>query len=254
MTAPDTPVVPAAVLENARTTPDALAVRQKARGIWKRLDWRQVWDDAETLAAGLLADTSAGSPPRRVAVISTDTADAYVAGIAVQAIGGATVFLSPDTSGDEIAAQLAETGVDYVLAQDQEQCDKAIDARGDFTLTRIVHFDPRGLAEYEDPRLLPISTLRERGRALLAEDPEAVRRIVAAIGLDAIASVVVTAGYGAAPRGVLLSHRHLADAARRLESVVPIPSGANHFVSMPLSRPMSQYLAFGVAPRPAFRS
>jgi long-chain acyl-CoA synthetase len=233
--------LPALVLERAEREGDALAVRQKARGIWRRFTWAQIWNDAEILAAGLLAEH--GNPPPRVAVISSDTVDALVAGIAVQSLGGAVVYLSPDATAAEVGAALAEAAVTCVVAQDQEQCDKVIDARGGFELDRVFYLDPRGLAEYADPRLRPITAVREVGFSALARDAQVVRTLMSKVDPTTVASVVLTAGGRAVP----LSHADLLDAGRRLASVSELKAGANYFVTTQLTRPMSQYLAFGVA-------
>ena len=237
--------LPASVLWRAAEDPTRLAVRQKARGIWRRYTWGELGTQAERLAAGLLA--SGDAAPRRLAVISADTVDALVAGTAIQAIGGAAVYIQPDLSAEELAARLTRADVTHVLAQDQEQCDKIIDS-GVTRVSRVIYAEPRGLSDYEDGRLVSLTEVEKEGQALLAKDSEAVRRRLVTVGPDEVASIVFTAGLVQPARLVGLSHRHLMDAAARLTLAFPLHAGASYFLSTPLANAMSQYVAMAVAP------
>jgi long-chain acyl-CoA synthetase len=180
-------------------------------------------------------------------VISADTVDALAAGTAIQAIGGAAVYLRPDTSAEELAAKLTQADVTHVLAQDQEQCDKIIDS-GVTGVSRVIYAEPRGLSDYLDARLVSLTEVEKEGQALLAKDDQVVRRRLAAVGPDEVASIVFTAGLVQPARPVGLSHRHLMDAAGRLTLAFPIRAGASYFLSTPLTSAMSQYVAMAVAP------
>ncbi len=70
-------------------------------------------------------------------------------------LGAAPVPVYADSVADEIALVLESAGVNFIVAQDQEQVDKVLSIADRLPrLTHLLYDEERGLADYEDPRLV----------------------------------------------------------------------------------------------------
>ena len=117
----------------------------------------------------------------RIAIAGANRPRLYWSIAAAQMLGAIPVPVYADSVAEEIAAVLENAGASLLVAQDQEQVDKALvdprpPARADAHPLRR----ERGLADYDDPRL----TLARRGHAARAAPTSPIPSIAAA--LDAL--------------------------------------------------------------------
>ena len=90
----------------------------------------------------------------------------------MQAIGAAQVGLFTDAPPAEMAYVLDHSDVTFVLAKDQEQCDKLLEIRAQIPkVRRVIYWDERGLWNYDEPWLLPFAEVQALGRDLIASEP-----------------------------------------------------------------------------------
>jgi long-chain acyl-CoA synthetase len=204
------------IRDRATQTPHATAMREKAYGIWQEVTWTDYWDAALTTAHGLLA--IGVEPGDRVAVQSENRPEWLYTDVATVAVRATTVGLYPTNPPAELAYLLAHSGAKVVVAEDQEQVDKAlavIDRCPE--LTRIVYLEPRGIRHrYTHPALLSWDELRAMGEAHRAAHPDAVADLMAAATPDDIAALVYTSGTTGPPKGAMLSVSNVDFAIRTL--------------------------------------
>ncbi len=204
---------PRCLLQHAQTRPDSPAVRQKSRGIWQTLTWRQLADEVAALAAGLAARGLQRGDT--VALLGENRPRLIAAMAAVQWLGGVIVPLFADTPADEIAGPLQGAGVAYVFAEDQEQVDKLLQLLPQCpSLRGIFYDDDRGMRHYALDRLQSYDSLLAQGRQALPTQRAAIdAELTRGHGQDA-AALFFTSGTTGPARGVLHSHAALIDRAR----------------------------------------
>ncbi|MBE1490071.1 AMP-dependent synthetase/ligase [Plantactinospora soyae] len=208
--------IAARIRERARTTPDAVAMREKDRGIWQEVTWAGYWDTALTVAHGLLA--LGVQPGDRVAIHAENRREWLYADLATVALRAMTVGLYPTNPPAEVGYLLAHSGARVLVAEDQEQVDKALEVLDQCPeLHRIVYLEPRGIRHrYQHPALLDWAELLRIGAAHRAAEPDAVDGRMAEATSDDIATLIYTSGTTGPPKGVMLSVSNVDFAIRTL--------------------------------------
>src|SRR4051794_24373769 len=180
-----------------------------ADGGWTSWTWSECDVVVTELAAGLLSlGVRAGQP---VAIASSTRLEWVLADLAVSCVGAPVTTVDPATHPDDVGFVLADSGARVVVAEDARQLARVRDHWGRLPdLLAVVVLDEDavgpGSPHVDDSRVLSAAALRRRGRMLLATEPDAVERAVAAVRPDQLASVLYTAGTTGRPQGVRHSH------------------------------------------------
>jgi long-chain acyl-CoA synthetase len=224
----------------ARRAPEQVSMREKEFGIWQEVTWSQYWDTVLDVAHGLL---SLGvGPGDRVAVHSENRREWLYSDIATVAIRGITMGLYPTNPAAEVRYLLADSGSKVLIAEDQEQVDKALEVVDDLPdLDWIVYMEPRGIrGRYDHPKLLFWEDFLTRGREHRQANTGAVERHMAEAELDDVMTLIYTSGTTGPPKGAMLSVRNVEFAIKVLAEgggfADPPPSADDIIVSyLPLS-------------------
>jgi long-chain acyl-CoA synthetase len=200
---------------NAWVRGERPAYRLKDLGIWRTWTWGEVYAETRALARGLAnLGVKQGD---RVAIAGGNRPRLYWSIAAAQMLGAIPVPVYADSVAEEIAGVLENAGASLIVAQDQEQVDKALSILDRLPALRKILFDePRGLADYDDSRLLSLDEVMRNGRADLAK-PEIVAWLDALIdaGQGCAPSIMLyTSGTTGKSKGVMLSGARCIAAAR----------------------------------------
>ena len=190
--------LPALLLEHARERPDAVALREKHRGRWREFTWSQYALRVARTAHGLRA--LGVEPGDRVAVHAENRPEWLVADLAIQGLGAITVGIYPTSPPAEVEYLLEHSGSVVLIAEDEEQLDKALAVREQLPdLRHIAVIDPRNVRAdvMTFEQLEAEGELRDYEVAVGQIDPEAT------------AVLVYTSGTTGPPKGAMLSHRNL---------------------------------------------
>ena len=183
------------------------AMRHKDRGIWQSWSWAESWANVRALAHSFAALGVAQGD--KVAIVGSNRPALYWAIAAAQTLRAVPVPVYADAVADEMAYVLENADVKIAVTQDQEQVDKILGMAGRLPLlTHIVYDEERGLEDYDKGKLSPVAKLIDEGRAALAKDPEAGRRIdasVAAGRADDPSIILYTSGTTGRSKGVVMS-------------------------------------------------
>jgi long-chain acyl-CoA synthetase len=196
--------VPSRVRRRALDTPDRVALRDKHFGIWQEITWRHYWEQVELAAHGLAA--LGVTPGDRVAIHSENRPEWLYADVAAVAVRAVTVGLYPTNPPAEVAYLLADSGAKVLIAEDQEQVDKALEVKDQLPeLRRIVYVEPRGVRRYPDPALLSWEELLDLGRGHRDAHPGLLDELAAQVADDEVVTLIYTSGTTGPPKGAMLT-------------------------------------------------
>lgn len=221
------PTLAQAVRERSVTGPDAVAMREKNLGLWEEITWADYWEQSVLVGHALLAaGVQVGD---RVAVHSENRPEWLFCDVGITAVRAATVGLYTTNPAPEVLHVLRDSGSSLLIAEDQEQLDKALEVIEDLPeLRTIVYLDPRGIrGRYDDPRLVSWDDFMAAGRAHAQENPGAVESLVDAAQPDDLATLVYTSGTTGPPKGAMLSTGNIAWVVERLRTDALIDPAAN---------------------------
>jgi long-chain acyl-CoA synthetase len=212
---------PQLLLAHAAARPDAPALREKDLGIWQSISWRQLLEEVQAIAAGLVAQGFGRG--QHLALIGENRPRLYAAMIAAQSIGGIPVPLYQDAVANELVYVFRNAEITFALVEDQEQTDKMLEvAQAHPLLRRIVYDDPRGLRNYRQPALMSSESLIAHGAEYLQAHPGFFEAQVARLSPDDAAAMFYTSGTTGHAKGVVHTHRNLitmSAAASRMEGL-----------------------------------
>src|SRR6185503_19424451 len=203
-----TDTLPKLLQRNAEESPTAAGIREKSLGVWQTLTWVGYRDQVRDLTLGL---ASLGfKRGDKLSVVGDNRPQLYIAQLAAQALGGISVPVYQDSIAAELVYVLNHAETSIIVAEDQEQVDKALQLREQLPKLRwIVYGDPRGLWAYDDPMLRSYKSLLEAGRAAARDKPDFYATELAKGRADDLAMIAYTSGTTGSPKGAMLSHRNM---------------------------------------------
>ncbi|MBN9063653.1 MAG: long-chain fatty acid--CoA ligase [Rhizobiales bacterium 65-9] len=212
----DADTFPKLIARNAATRGARPAFRLKDLGIWQESSWADIHMMSRHFALGL--DALGLKRGDKIAVIGANRPKLYLAMMAAQSLGAVPVPVYADSVADEMAYVLEHAEAAMAAVQDQEQVDKVLSVSERLpALTQMFYDEPRGLRDYDHSRLHAIDAVIEKGRAVAARDPAAVKRlddsIAAGKGGD-LAVILYTSGTTGRPKGVMLTYDNLIAGSR----------------------------------------
>ncbi|MEV0306995.1 AMP-dependent synthetase/ligase [Nonomuraea fuscirosea] len=204
------------VRERARRDPGAVAMRHKDLGIWQEVTWGAYWTQVELVAHALLA--LGVEPGDRVAVHAENRPEWLYADLGTVAVRAVTVGLYPTNPPAEVAYLLADSGAKILIAEDQEQVDKALSVLDECPeLRRVVYLEPRGIrGRYDDDVLMSWPELLALGAGHRAAHPGAVARRMEEARPPDVMTLIYTSGTTGPPKGVMLTVANVEFAVRVL--------------------------------------
>jgi len=178
-----------------RDAPDEPAYLEEGLEGWRPVAWDEAAERIDSLVHGLLARGVRKGD--RVAVLSRTRLEWILLDWAVMSIGAVVVGLYPTSSAKECEYVLAHAEAVLAVAEDEEQARKLVSIRGSLpALREIVPFDW-------------LDKLEADGRLAKHLQPEPVEE-------DDLATLIYTSGTTGPPKGCMLTHRNLVNAATRV--------------------------------------
>jgi long-chain acyl-CoA synthetase len=198
--------LPAVLLRRSAESPDRVALRRNEAGRWREWTW-QAYEEAAARAGLGLVELGV-QPGDRVAIHSENRPEWLFADLGAQGIGAVTVGVYPTSPANEVAYLLSHSEAVVLVAEDEEQLDKALTVRSNLPKLRwIVVLDTALVRRHlDDPTIISFEQLEELGRQ---QPVERWRDRVHGLDPAEVAIMVYTSGTTGPPKGALLSHRNL---------------------------------------------
>ena len=213
---------------------DKTAVRQKDLGIWQRFTWEQEYEQVRNFCLGLtVMGLQRGD---RVAILGDNDREYLWGVLAVMAAGGVVVGLFTDVIPAEAEYVVAHSDAVFVLAGDQEQCDKLLQVQANLPLVKkVVYWDDRGMWSYNEPWLSDFETVQRLGRETGADVDESFEALIAAGRAEDPAMFCYTSGTTGLPKGAILSHANFVYAVQAFGEVDTRSPNDNYVSFLPLA-------------------
>jgi long-chain acyl-CoA synthetase len=208
---PDT--LPRLLLRNAEVHASRPAIREKDRGIWQTLTWREYRDNVRDLALGLAA--LGFTRGQTLSVIGDNRPRLYGAQLAAQTLGGIAVPVYQDSIARELAYVWNHASVAVIVAEDQEQVDKVLTLRDQLpSLRHVIYDDGRGVAQYQLDWLRSFDEVQALGCTFGQAHAGYVETEVAKGDAEDVAMICYTSGTTGTPKGAMITHRNAIETAR----------------------------------------
>lgn len=226
--------LPRLLVENARTYGDTkVALREKEYGIWQSVTWRQYLENVKDLALGLL--TLGYEPGDKLAILGDNRPQWVYSELAIQSLGGAAVGIFPDSVIEQVKYIIDHSDASYLVVEDQEQVDKFLEIRDQCPkIRKVIVDDPKGMRYYDDPLLVTLKEVQEKGRKIAEQEPELFDTYVDKITEETVAILAYTSGTTGLPKGAMITHRNMVKMAENQDKVDPAESWYNHVSFLPL--------------------
>ncbi len=205
---------PHILLDNARKFPASkIAMREKEYGIWQSYSWQDCLEQVRDLALGLAA--LGFKKEDKMAIIGDNRPHLYWGLAACQCLGGVPVPLYQDAIHKELHYIVDHSECKFALAEDQEQTDKLMHLKEEIPgIEYIIYNDPRGLRNYKHDWLIAYPDVQEMGRKFGQENPDYFMNAVNGVKPDDMSLIAYTSGTTGNPKGVMITHRMIADCSR----------------------------------------
>lgn len=153
------------------------------------------------IALGLIALGLA--PGDRVAVLSPTRLEWSQVDMGILTAGLVSVPIYPNVTQSMVEYIVTNCGAKAIVVADSAQAAKTTGLATQGVKILVIQLDG------EDPGVMTLATLRERGRALGSGDPELYSRRTQAVQPDDLATIIYTSGTTGMPKGVMLSHHNI---------------------------------------------
>ncbi len=225
------------IVRNATDMRDDVAMREKRYGVWSPMTWRELHQNVQRFALGLLAlGLESGDT---LAIIGDNKPEWVIAEFGCMAAGGLPTGAYPDSLAVEMEYLITYSEARFLVVRDQEQVDKILvvwDKIKD-RVEKVIVWDSRGMSHYygEYPFLvrfeevLKIGAKEETGREdYLLKKAQDTLPTQAAV-------MLTTSGTTALPKLSILSHENLLFACESYGKFVSMEKGGEILSAAPLA-------------------
>lgn len=227
--------LPTLLAERSKSEPNAVALRQKYLGIWNEITWKDYYETVELLAVTLSEEFGFKSG-EKLAIIGENRPQWLYAQMATQVLGGVSVGIYQESLTDQVEFYLNDCKARIVIVEDQEQVDKLLEIEDQIPLVQhIIYYNKQGLRHYKHPKLSFLDELLEKGKELLKAQPNFYEKQASQLDTHNAAVIAYSAATSGRPKGAVLTHFNLINAAKNLTEHEEMRKQDDYFSFLPLS-------------------
>ena len=210
------------------------AMRKKEYGIWREHTWADSYRRVSAFCLGLVSlGLERGD---KVCIIGDNDPEFYWAELAVQSAGGTAIGIFTDSIPKEIEYIVNHCDAVFVVAHDQEQCDKLLEIRDRVPdVKHVIYWEERGLWGYDDPWLMAFDAVETLGHEYEKNHPGQFEELVAQGSGDDLAIFSYTSGTTGLPKGAMVAHRNFIGNIRNTMEVDPFLDNDDYLSFSPMA-------------------
>lgn len=211
-----------------------VAARQKDLGIWQSYTWAQEYEQVRDFSLGLVElGLQRGE---RVAIIGDNDLEYLWGVLGVMAAGGVVVGIFTDVTPKEVQYVVTHSDATFVLAGDQEQCDKLLSIQSELPLVRkVIYWDERGMWGYSEPWLMDFEAVQALGRTAHEAAPDRFEALIGQGRAGDVAMFCYTSGTTGLPKGAMISHGNFIYVAGAFDAIERVRPGDNYLSFIPMA-------------------
>jgi len=227
------------VLEHVEKRPEATAALVKTDGKYNPVTWKEVWEQSQKIAAGLIA--LGIEPNDKVCLISHSSLPWVTHDIGIMAANATTVPIYPSNLAEECTYIVQNSEAKLVFAQDADQTAKFIEQRAEIPdVKKVVQME--GEKRGEDDWVLTydefVALANDDHRAKIGERTKTVSK-------DTILTIIYTSGTTGRPKGVVLTHANMVYEAEAMQKIGVIRQDDTQLLFLPLAHVFAKVLEVG---------
>ncbi|MEZ4512460.1 MAG: long-chain fatty acid--CoA ligase [Chloroflexota bacterium] len=217
--------------ERVRLSGDGVSYYYPENGRYFPVTWNQAYQTINELALGMWAMGLRHGD--RLAIISNSRHEWSAIDQAGLSFGGVVVGIYPTTVAEQVAYILSHSEARIVFLEDNHQLTRLAAVLPTLpALETIVLINPTDAAAGS---WLTLDDLRQRGRDLLATQPDLRQQTRDAVQTNDIAALVYTSGTTGLPKGVVLRHRNLFSVCQSVDEYLGLNNGETGVVFLPMA-------------------
>src|SRR6267143_1519653 len=208
------------------------ALMHKVGGEYQNISYSELAELVHRFAAGLTAlGVGRGD---RIALISENRPEYVIADMGMVRLGAVNVSLYPTLSAKQVRYIFNDAGVQFALVSNQFHLKKVLGIAPEVpTLRKIIVLSER--APTDNPSVISYATVLEMGADHLRKDATPVELGKEAISPDDLLTLIYTSGTTGDPKGVMLTHRNLAENIKASAVCIPLTHEDRVLSFLPLS-------------------
>jgi long-chain acyl-CoA synthetase len=182
-----------------------VAMREKNFGIWEPFTWADYGNKAREIGMGLL---SLGLNRGDVcSIISDNNKEWLFTDMGILGSGGVTSGVYTTDSSKQLKYLVTDSATRFLFVENEEQLDKYLEVREKTpTIKKVIVFDPEGLHEFSDDRVMMMEDLYELGRDHTKKHPDLWDREIDKSKPEDLMVLIYTSGTTGPPKGAMISH------------------------------------------------
>jgi long-chain acyl-CoA synthetase len=159
-----------------------------------------------------------------LAIITDNQPEWLFSELGAQAVGAHTLNLYTSSVTKELTFGLNRVRAALVVAQDQEQVDKLLEAQEELSHVRgVIYVDRTGMRNYQgNPWLLSFAELLRLGQQLEKKEPTRFAQELGKGRSNDVALMIMTSGTTGLPKFAMLSYQNIIDMAQKWLETAPL--------------------------------
>lgn len=221
---------PAVFEKTVRASGDQVAMRYKELGLWHDISWRRYYDTARHIGAALM--DMGLEKGMSAAVIGDNCPEWVMIDMGIQCAGGVSVGIYTTNAWQEVEYVVSNSEAIFLFVENEEQLDKWLNFRDNVPgLKKVIVWNTKGLRDFQDPMLMSLADLIEKGKKL---DKAALDQRMREITPDDMSVLIYTSGTTGPPKGAILTHGNVTWMSEAIAELNPMKDGDEVLSFLPL--------------------